>query len=250
VELERVAAAWLWWAIIGDAIVNKLTKWALGALVLIVVVQGVAIYRAHRALYDANLAAANERAAGDRTRNRLVGQVLVAERLAGQLRVDLEVAHRRPGLVPQVGVGVAIGGKTVIDTSAATVTADTATLVLESRLDARDSLGVSVAIHSEVSGLARPAAPPTAWTRFEVTREPLRLDVSLSCQRAAHGADAVVQVSGPRWAAIDITRPEVQPEVCNPRPPAWHPFEIKVPSVPVAGGLLLVGWLLHDILRR
>lgn len=229
---------------------TKPTKWVLGALVVLVIVQGFIIGAGRRALYDARLAAANERAAGDRTRNRLVGQVLVAERLARQARVDLGDAQRRPGLAPQAAVGVAIVGKKVTVTVAATAAIDTATLVIESTFDGRDSLGVSVAIHSEVHGVAA-VGPRTSWTRFDVAREPLTLTTSLSCEaRPGAAADAVMQVSGPRWASIDVLAPQVAPGVCNPRPPAWRPFQIQAPSLPVAGGLVLVGWVLHDILTK
>lgn len=250
---ERAALVWVWLVILWEVYVNRLTKWVLAALLLIVIAQGIAIYRGRRALYDANLAAANERARHDRTRVRLSGQVLVAERRAAQTRVQLDAALRRPGRNDQLGVGVAIGKKVVVDSARAAVAVDTGkvpVVAIEAKLDARDSLGVFVNVHTDLFGVAAVAPAPQAWTRFEVTREPLLLDVSLSCERTEHGNDAVVQVSGPRWAALDITEPQVEAEVCNPKPPAWRPFQIKAPSLPVAGGLVVVGWILHDVLAR
>jgi hypothetical protein len=221
---------------------NRLSRLAVGILVAIVIAQGVALYLGRRALWEARVATANAKAERDTTRAHLVGRLLVSERLAQQLEVKLTAAQRRPGLAPQVAAGIAIAGKKVIETAPATAVVDTAVLVIESKFDGRDTLGVFISTHSEVAGLAfrPPVAPPTVWTRFDVTREPFLLEASVSCDRH----DAVVQVSGPRWAAIDLTRPRVDPEICNPKPPAWRPFSFKAPGLPVVAALVGLGYLL------
>lgn len=226
---------------------SRTARWAIGLLLIIAIVQGVGLYLGRRALWQANLAAANARAAHDRTRVRLADQVFVAERLAQQAQVQLAAALRRPGLTGEAHVGLAVGKKVLVDTTPATVAIDTAKVPvaeIESKLDARDSLGVFIKVHTDLFGVVAAGPAPTPWTRFEVTREPLLLDVNLSCERTEHGNDAVVQVSGPRWATLDITEPKVDPEVCNPKPPAWRPFSLKAPSLPVAAALVGLGYLL------
>lgn len=216
---------------------------AIVALVLVAIAQGVALYLGRRALWEAQVATANAKAEHDRTRVRMAGDILVAERLALQVAVQLDAALKRTGQTDHALVRVRVERDSLralvpllvaIDTGAAPA------ITLRAKLDARDSLGLYIATTTELRGFFPVGPTPNGWTRFEVTREPLQLDVALSCQ----GPDAVAQVSGPRWATIDLSRVEQRPEICNPRPPVWRPFTLRVPSLPWAVGLVGLGFVL------
>lgn len=221
---------------------------AFWVLLVIVVAQGVSIYLGRRALWEANVATANAKAERDRTRHRTAGDVMIAERLAMQLRVELAASMRQKGQTDHALVRIQVERDSLRRELAGNVIVDTTRqqLVIEAALDARDTMGVFVATRSEVMGV-RPASaltPPAVVVAWHLEREPLQLDVGLSCR----GHDAVAQVGGPRWAPITLREVKQSAAICNP-PPAWRPFAFEVPSLPWAAGLVGLGYILNDILR-
>lgn len=115
-------------------------------------------------------------------------------------------------------------------------------------LTATDSLeapGVRVRADVTVAGLPLPAgfqAPAATWS-WALQREPITLDLSITCQPRERTAR--VRAQGPPWATIDLPRVEQDPQVCAPPPRAWAPFRLSVPSLPIAavlaGGAFYLG---------
>jgi hypothetical protein len=229
---------------------KPLYRYAFYVLLAIAGIQGVALYLGRRALWHANLATANAKAARDTTRTHFVGRLAIAERLIVQKQVELDAALRREGQRAQALVRLTLERDSLVAQVAAVVAIDTSAGVpgveLHAVLDARDSLGVYLSQQTSVRGVLPIIATPTAATRFEVYTEPVALDVAVSCQEH----DAIAQVSGPRWAKIDLKRVEAQPEICNPKPPSWHPFSLRAPSLPWAAGLVGLGFVLRSMLGR
>lgn len=227
----------------------KLERIALIALGVIAIAQGAALYRGRRALWEAHVATANAKAERDRTRVRFAGELAIAERLVVQGRVELTAALRREGQKDQALVRLRVDSARVRAIVAAAIAApDSAReITLTSLLDARDSLGVIVGTKTVLRGFGLSGRePPAAWVHYDIARAPLQLDVALSCQ----GHDAVAQVGGPRWATLELRDVKQQPEICNPRPPAWQPFSFQLPSLPWTAGLLLVGIVTGQALSR
>jgi hypothetical protein len=197
---------------------------------------------ARRAAYQEKLAALNLAAERDTTLHRSFGDLASARRQAEQLQVSLNAktheSHER---------GVALADLQVkfdsldADTTG-TVTPDTLAglvgLRAEGELDAWDSAGVRV--HALVNVVGVGAGNPSAHWHWALQRSPLDLTIDFACRRDT----ALVHVTGPPWAHTDITKAIQQPDICNP-PPSYGLFSFRLPSVPVAGGLLLLGWLLH-----
>lgn len=217
---------------------------AFWVLLAIVIAQGIGIYLGRRALWEANVAAANARAQRDRTRTRYAGELAIAERLAMQLRVELDSVMRRKGQTDHALVRIRIERDSLAARVPVAVMMPVPdTIQLRATFDARDSLGVYVQTLTTIGGVAVVAPNPAAWSRFNVVREPMQLDVGLSC----NGHDALAQVSGPRWATIDLREVRQDPEICNPRP-RWEPFSFEAPSLPWAAGLVGIGVLLRSLL--
>lgn len=216
-------------------------------LLAIALAQAIALYLGRRALWEANVATANAKAKGDSTRTRLVGELAIAERLVIQKQVELDEALQRKGQTDQALVRIRLERDSLIARTPVAIVVPVADrpLELRAKFDGRDSLGIYVATLTTLEGVAVTRPDPVGWVRWEVVREPLQLDVALSC----HGHDAVAQVAGPRWATIDIARVEQRPELCNPRP-TWRPFSFEAPSLPIAGALLAGGWILRDLFAR
>lgn len=244
---ERAALVWVWLIILWEVSVNRLGKWVLGVLVLIVLVQGISIYRLRRGLYDEQLATRNERARHATTKARFAGQVLILERLVVQKDVELTAALRQRGQRDNALVQIEMKAKTVRDTTPAVVAVGEVqkTVTIVADFDARDSLGILVHSETTLQGFRLSGTePPGALIGWDIRREPLGLAVALSCR----GNDAVAQVAGPRWATFDFVRVEQRPELCSPPPPAWRPFAIEAPSLPVSVALVAAGWILRDLL--
>jgi len=79
-----------------------------------------------------------------------------------------------------------------------------------------------------------------AYWSWDIARDPIDLTVDFSCRRDT----ALVHVTGPTYVTTTIARAQQDSRVCNP-PPRWSPFALKIPSVPIAMGLVLLGWVLH-----
>jgi hypothetical protein len=197
---------------------------------------------ARRAAYQERLAALNQAAVADTTAHRAVGDLAVARRQVEQVQVQLTAKTHESNTrgVALAALQVSFDSLTA-DTTGTATTDTTAGLVglrAEGVLDAADSAGIKV--EAVVSVLGVGAGNPTAHWHWALQRSPLDLTIDFACRRDT----AVVHVTGPPWARTDITKAIQQPEICNP-PPRYGLFSFRLPSVPVAGGLLLLGWLLH-----
>jgi len=202
-------------------------------------------------LRDERVAFANQLAAKDQEITRLAvlsdSQVAVTRRLAFQLeegKINLRAARTAYGdMLDSVEVlGVALAEFQIWGDSLEAVlvgkdaTIDSmGTVRAEGHLDARDSLGLEVG--AEVT-IPRSLEAPT-WT-WSVAREPLSLSLGLQCE----GPMAAAYITGPPWASIAIDSVAQQAGICNPLPPRWQPFELKLPSIPVTGALLVIGYFL------
>ncbi len=207
-----------------------------------------------RQLRDTEVAHANALAAKDTAIVRLTAlgdsQVAVTRRLAFQAEVDLEVAEAAFGDEMDDSLEVwatslaqfrirgdslereLVGRDAEVDTAGS--------IVAESKLDAIDSLGVSVAASVEI--------PPTLispiW-RWSVVRAPASVSVGLRCE----GALAAAYLTSPPWLPIAVDSVVQDDAICNPLPAGWQPFKIEMPSIPVAGGLVFGGMVLQSILN-
>ncbi len=114
------------------------------------------------------------------------------------------------------------------------------TITVVGNLDATDSLGISVEASVEI-----PSTLISPLWRWNVSRVPLPLSVGIQCE----GARAVAYVTGPPWASIAMDSVVQDDELCNPLPSGWRPFELKMPSVPVAAGLVVGGMFLESLLQ-
>jgi hypothetical protein len=219
-------------------------------LLAITIAQGLALYLNRRALWKERIDAANSKAALDRTRTHIVADGIVAERLMQQMRVQLSDALRQKGQTDQALVRVQLERDKLIAQVPALLAIDTTDgvpgLELHGVFDARDSLGVYIGQRTSVRGVMSIIPEPSALTRFEVYVEPVTLDVAVSCR----DHDAVAQVSGPRWARIDLSRVEAKQEICNPKPPSWRPLSLQAPSLPWAAALVGAGFVLRSALPR
>jgi hypothetical protein len=203
----------------------------------------VVIYLQQQHLYAAKLAGLNAAAQRDTTTRILLGAFAASRRQVQQLAVALDRrTHERDER------GVALTHLTLRFDSLTQVTRGDAhsdlagLLTLTGSLDAWDTAGVRVrATADAVIDTARghPITTASTWT-WALERRPFELTVDFSCRRDT----ALVHVAGPPWAATTVDHAVQRADVCNP-PPRWHPFALKLPSVPVATVLVLLGWVLH-----
>ena len=117
-------------------------------------------------------------------------------------------------------------------------------LVRGDMVQATDSLvvpGVTARATVTIAGVQATQPPPllTRWA-WDVTRAPLELGVLYECQ----GRDAMVHVAGPPWATVQVGRAVQDAAFCSPKPQGWRLLSVRPPSLPWAGLLLGVGYLL------
>lgn len=196
-------------------------------------------------LYASKLAGVNAAAARDTTVRILLGAFASSRRQVQQLTVTLD---RRTHEDDERGVALTQLALRFDSVRASTVgtaeTLATGALRVHGELDAWDSAGIRVraaaelALVSRVSGV-QPATDGVRWD-WKLDRRPLEITVDFSCRRDT----ALVHVAGPPWARATVDRAVQTPDVCNPRP-RWQPFQVALPSVPVAAAFTLLGWLLH-----
>ncbi len=189
---------------------------------------------------DADIAAANERAAKDSTvrtiRREADSSVAVATRLAfqGELHLREVFGDSLTTLVTAISKLTIEGDSLRASVEGPAAVEDSAGVrVVQGEFDARKSLGVHV--HADV--IVPPPPKPVLWM-WDVRREPLQLELALTCE----GPQAVAQLAGPPWATLTLDSVVQTPDMCNPPVPViWNPFAFDLPSVPVMGGLLGVG---------
>jgi hypothetical protein len=157
----------------------------------------------------------NAEAAADTTQHFLRGQLQIATRL---------MAQRPLGGGRVVTVTLEVPGDTVhrVDT-----------------LLVRDTLRAQLDTNGVHVGAVVALVPPAATWWWTLTRDPVRYTATVTC---ADGA-ARLSVAGPSYQALQLTNLTQAPGICNP-PPRWQPFAFKVPSLPVAAGLVGLGYLL------
>jgi len=189
-----------------------------------------------------HLAGLNAAAAADTTQHRLVGQLEVARRQAEQLHVTLDAKTHESNDRGVALANLRVQFDSVARDTSGTVEPDTVAglvgLRAEGMLNAWDSAGVNV--HASVNVIGVGAGNPSANWHWALQRRPLDLTADFSCRRDT----ALVHVTGPAWAKVDVVHGVLDPAICNP-PPRWNPLSFQLPSLPVAGALLLVGYVLH-----
>lgn len=210
-----------------------------GAIALALTATGLAIERRHA--YAEHLASLNAAALADSTHRQDVGNLEVAHRQAEQLKVALDARTHDKNALGTALANLAVRFSTLQATTEGTVARDTTTagFIVQGRLDALDSLGVAVDAHVVASFIP---APRAVWA-WQIERAPLDLTVDFACQRDT----AVTHVTGPRWAAVDISKAVQRPDICNPPPTALGLFAFKLPSLPVAGLLVVTGYILGRV---
>lgn len=221
----------------------RLKDYAIVGLVLLAIAQGAAAaWHAHQ-LRRERIAAANARAAADTSRRRVVGNLQLVQRLAYQRTVELAAAVQERGKVGQATVRLRLEGDSLraVLTEGRVTTPDTGTVVVAGQLDARDTLGVRVDAVVSVRGVV-PGPDLRGFFVWRLERMPATLDVAISCR----GPDAVADVVGPPWLPLTIAEATQRAEVCNP-PPGWSPWALEIPSVPVAAGLVALGYVLATL---
>lgn len=218
---------------------------ALAAAVLAV---GLYVYSLRLALQQATLDARNARAIADTTAHHLHGTTLDNRRLVvevakGQVHGDsLQRALATSEHAQLVMAGrLAIAERRLQDTTHSTVQRDsTGTVLVTGKLDARDSLGVTITATAEI-----PPAPARARWLWDVTRAAAQLGIALSCGPN----DAIVHVTGPPYLPITVSSVAQDARICRAELPTWHPFSFRAPSLPWIGALLVAGAALERLLH-
>ena len=229
---------------------------ALGAALLVGLgVQTCRLQQARAAAYDADTSRTNAAARAEATIRRLVTvhgqQLAVAERgvVQERLRADnvtTQLAGAEDELTTTRAQISLLGAELSRLRSSGTTLAgpDSAgrrDLSIVDSLDARDSLGITATARVTVPRLPLPAdyvAPRATWD-WTLRRETAHVTLELLCRtdsRTAH-----IRAVGPPWLPLDFTDVRQDERICAPPPARWDPFRLALPSLPVIGGLLLVG---------
>lgn len=214
-------------------------------VLLLLAVAGLAIALTvqQTALRRAELGRDSAEVARDSSRTFWVGQARVAARRAYQGQVELLHALQQGRATGATLVAVRLERDSLQRITAGQVTHDTAahTITAHGEL-AAESLGVGVRADVTVEGVAPvPGAPVTSQFAWQLTREPIPLDVALVCL-PGHRAEA--RVTGPTWAALTVQGAASRDDICYERP-SWSPLSLRPPSLLWLGGAFVLGWFAH-----
>lgn len=221
----------------------KLERIAIAVLLVIVAGQAVSscIDRGRRRAE--RIASANALAGAAKQEDWFRGQLRVAVRYTYQGQVQLDQTQRERNQMAVLAATFRLEAQELRGqvTAAPTAAGDTVRYVSEfGKLEGDSATGFLVRTDVRVWPVVT-ASPlqGTAW--YAVKLAPVPLKMGFACV----GPNGRFYVTAPRYQQVTIDSATVSADVCNPPAPRWQPFQMRLPSLPVAVALIFLGWQLH-----